>query len=279
MDTRIARAVRRCTTSLVLAGLSGTMGAAQAVPLSFSASGSNPAGIQATVDAFRADLGAVNANVTGSFVTGRREINWDGVPDALSSPFALPGNFFNSNSPRGVLLTTPGSGFQVSATAASGVTVRFGNIDASYSAEFQTFSPQRLFTAIGSNVTDVTFFVPGSTTPSRTRGFGAVFADVDLPSVTSLSFFDVNNVLLDTLFVPAGPNNGLSFLGADYGASVVSRVRITSGNAALGAPEGGNDLVVMDDFIYAEPVPEPGMVGLLVAGAIGLSLARRRRRV
>ena len=54
-----------------------------------------------------------------------------------------------------------------------------------------------------------------------------------------------------------------SFLGVDFGTAVVSRVRITSGNAALGPglTDGGiRDLVVMDDFIYGEPVtavPEP----------------------
>src|SRR5881227_3108569 len=120
-----------------------------AAPITFSASGSSPAGIQATVDAYRANLGTLNPNVAGSFGSGRREINWDGVPDALSAPNNLPANFFNVNSPRGVVLSTPGSGFQVSATAASGTPVNFGNIDASYTNTFSTFSAQRLFTPIG----------------------------------------------------------------------------------------------------------------------------------
>jgi hypothetical protein len=250
----------------------------EAAPVLFSGSGSNPAGIQATVDAFRADLGTLNANVVGSFGNGRREINWDGVPDALSAPNALPANFFNSNSPRGVLLTTPGSSIQVSATAASGTPVRFGNLNATYTNEFQTFSAQRLFTAVGSNALDVTFFVPGTSTPALTRGFGSVFTDVDLPNVTNLNFFDANNVSLGTFFAPAGPDAGLSFLGVDFGSAVVSRVRITSGNAALGSPESGNDLVVMDDFLFGEPVPEPGSLALLASGIIGLRVVSRRRR-
>ncbi|TMH07182.1 MAG: hypothetical protein E6H67_04310 [Betaproteobacteria bacterium] len=89
----------------------------------FSASSTSPAGIQSTVDAFRTSLGTLNPNVIGSFGSGRREINWDGVPDALSAPNNLPANFFNVNSPRGVIFSTPGTGFQVSANAASGTAV------------------------------------------------------------------------------------------------------------------------------------------------------------
>src|SRR6266700_4015559 len=100
--------------SMLFAAASATAG-----PVTFSASGANPAGIQATVDAFRTALGSLNPNVAGSFGTGRREINWDGVPDALSAPNNLPANFFNVNSPRGVVFATPGTGVQVSATAAS----------------------------------------------------------------------------------------------------------------------------------------------------------------
>src|SRR4051794_12163274 len=90
------------------------------VPTTFSfreATGANAAAIQSAVDAFRADLGTLNANTAGSVGSGRREINWDGVPDALAAPNALPANFFNTTSPRGAVFATTGSGFQVSANA------------------------------------------------------------------------------------------------------------------------------------------------------------------
>jgi hypothetical protein len=286
------RASRLALASAAIVALPVAIGpsAADAAPITFSASGANPAGIQTSVDAFRTDLGTLNANVAGSFGSGRREINWDGVPDALSAPNNLPANFFNVNSPRGTVFSTSGTGFQVSANAASGTPVEFGNINPTYPSLFQTFSSPRLFTALGSNVLDLNFFVPGSTTPALTRGFGSVFTDVDLANTTSLAFYDASNVLLDTFFVPPGQtaSESLSFFGADYGSNVVSRVRITSGNAALGPNEAGSlDLVVMDDFLYGEPVaatanvPEPGTMALLATGIIGLGLvgSRRRRRV
>jgi hypothetical protein len=262
------------------------MAAPQAAAITFSASGTSPAGILATVDAYRTDLGTLNANVAGSFGSGRREINWDGVPDALAAPNSLPANFFNLNSPRGVVFATPGTLVEVSANAGLSTAVRFGDINATYPNQFQTFSAQRLFTSIGSNIVDVNFFVPGSATTALTRGFGAVFTDVDIANTTSLTFFDAANASLGTFFVPTGtiPDASLSFLGVDFGSAVVSRVRITSGNAALGPTEGGGvDLVVMDDFLYGEPVagvPEPSTWAMLLLGfaAVGFMAYRRKLR-
>ena|ERR1700730_6743753 len=95
-------------------------GLAQAAPITFPASGPDAAAITPTVNAFRTDLGTLNPNVAGSFGTGRREINWDGVPANFSAPNLLPNNFFNVNSPRGAVFSTPGIGVEVSANAADG---------------------------------------------------------------------------------------------------------------------------------------------------------------
>ena len=260
-------------TSAVFAITSASAGV-----ITFSSSGVSSAAIQATVDSYRAALGTLNPNVAGSAGSGRREINWDGVPDAFSAPSNLPANFFNVNSPRGVVFSTAGSGFEVSGNA--GVApIEFDNINATYSSIFQTFSAQRLFTPISSNVMDVNFFVPGSGTASYTSAFGAVFTDVDLANATSLQFFDTNNVSLGTFFVPTF-NTGLSFLGIQFNAGErVGRVRITTGNAALGGLDSStNDVVVMDDFIYAEPaaVPEPATWTMMMFGAGVLAFTRRK---
>jgi hypothetical protein len=142
-----------------------------------------------------------------------------------------------------------------------------------------------LFTALNSPITDVSFFVPGSTTPAFTSGFGAVFTDVDVANTTSIQFFDAqNNPLGAPFFVPTA-NNGLSFLGVFFNAGEqIGRVRITSGNAALGAGINdlppATDLVVMDDFIYGEPsvaaVPEPSTWALLATGLASILIVRFR---
>jgi hypothetical protein len=150
-----------------------------------SAAGPDPDSIAPAVNAFRSALGANNGTAPGQQPGGRREISWDGGGAAANAAlFPTPmTNFAN----RGAVFTTPGTGFEISGQPSP----EFGDIDPSYPAIFTTFSSPRLFTAIGSNITDVNFFVAGTTTPARVNAFGAVFTDVDLPDSTSLEYFDV----------------------------------------------------------------------------------------
>jgi hypothetical protein len=273
------------TTSLLALAASGPAFGAAIV---FSGAGANPAAITPIRDAFRAQIGGGTvAGANGSFGGVRREINWDGVPDAFAAPNNLPANFFNANSPRGVIFSTPGTGFQVSANA--GVApVNFGNIDPSYSAVFAPFSVQRLFTPIGSNMMDVNFFVAGTNTPGTVSAFGAIFSDADLANATSIQFFDGSGKSLGTFLAPSTVGDqGLSFVGVAFNAGErIGRVRIITGNAALGTgviDQNGNprDLVVMDDFLYSEPlarVPEPASWALMIAG-FGLLGWRTRKRL
>ena len=252
----------------------------------FEAAGANPAAITPTRDAFRASVGGGTvAGANGSFGGLRREINWDGVPDMFSDPNALPANFFNVNSPRGVTFSTPGTGFLVSANAGAISPILFG-----FPNDFQVFSAQRLFSAVNSNITDVQFFLPGTSTATTTSAFGLVFVDVEVANSTRLDFFDLQNNLIFSRTALVGGNQGLTFLGGVANAGeLIARVRITSGantlvaNGSLG--NVNDDIVVMDDFLYAEPlaigaVPEPQSYALMLAG-LGLVgwVARRRKRV
>jgi hypothetical protein len=224
---------------------------------------------------FRADLGSPNnGNTPGTQPSGRREINWDGGGNAaLATTFPIPMTTFSN---RGAVFTTPGSGFEISGQPSP----EFGDINPTYPDIFTTFSSPRLFTALGSNIVDVHFTVPGTTdVQALSRGFGAVFTDVDKDGPSSLAFYDAADNLLAQFSVPAF-NNGLSFVGYSIDDPLIARVRITSGDTAVGPNDSTeNDVVVLDDFLYGEPepIPEPA-TWLLTGTAAALVLVRRLRR-
>lgn len=246
----------------------------------FTDSGATPGDISDTVNAFRAALGGANNGGTATnFADGRREINWDGAPDSVSDPNPFPGNFFNTGvSPRarGIEFTTDGDGFLLSATEASGQPIAF-----SMPNQFEPFSPERLFSAVNSNRTTAHFFLSADpTTAALSRGFGVVFTGNEADN-SGIQLYGLNGNLLDGALAPVSGVGGLSFVGIVYDTPLISFVDIVSGTALLVAnghvvpgPEG-NDIVVMDDFIYGEPqpVPVPGTLALLAASA----LATRRR--
>lgn len=233
-----------------------------AAPVVVTGAGATPDDIRAKVEEYRALLGAPdNGGTPGTQPSGHRSINWDGLTDEQSAPNLYEPNLFNDTKPpraRGAVLDTPGTGLMVSADGdnPSGASPRFGNIDDSYSNSFTTYSGERMFSPVGSNIADLTFFVPGTQTPAVVRGFGAVYADVDSDH-TAFEYFDINDRSLGAFATPIS-DNGLSFLGVAFAEPIVHRVRITYGTAALGKPDGpGNDVAVMDDFIYGEPQAAP----------------------
>lgn len=273
----------------------------------FSSVGADAAAIQGSVDAFRAALGANNglgacASPACLAGLGRREINWDAVPDAASSPNAFSGSFFNQSTGappgriRGARFNTPGS-FAVSADSDSDndgnpgpLAPEFGNLNPQSADQFAAFSAERIFGLLGTNTMDVLFDVAGSPgSAAKVRGFGVVFTDVEIANLTKLDFFDAQNQLLRTEFAQAFPFVGgdsfgsFSFVGVVFDAPLVARVHITSGDfdAAFVPVPGGaaSDAVAMDDFIYGEPtvVPLPPALLLLGASLMSLGWARRRR--
>lgn len=225
-------------------------------PPNFSVLATSGAGtaVADTLATFRTFLGdPANGANAGPLAAGHRQINWDGVPGGVTNVDNFAGDFFNVNSPRGLVMSTNGTGFRVSDND-------FSDVNPSYAAQFADFSPVRIFSPIGSNVLDIVFLVPGSQTPATVSGFGVVFSDVDLPDSTSVEYFDNNGQSLGRFFAPVQSGSNHSFLGVNYNNGLrVARVRITSGAAAIGAgvndvtAGGAFDLVVMDDFIYGEP--------------------------
>jgi hypothetical protein len=183
------------------------------------------------------------------------------VPDELAAPNFLPADFFNAATApraRGAIFSTPGTGVQVSADSdnPTATPVRFGHINPTYSATFATFSPERLFSPVGSNIVDLTFAVPGTSTRALVRGFGAVYTDIDTEH-TAFEYFDRNDRSLGQFRGPIA-NEGLSFLGVAFDQPIVARVRIQYGTVALGPNDSPqNDVAVMDDFIYGEPQAVP----------------------
>jgi hypothetical protein len=250
-DTQWIRYSVSLAVVLVLLNLNPMFG--QTPFVAYSAAGPDATSIAPVVNAFRNVLGTNNGNASGAQPGGRREINWDGGGDAaLATVFPNPMTNFNAPpTTRGAVFTGPAPNFEISGQNQP----RFGDLNVNYPGIFTTFSAPRLFTALGSNITDVRFFIPGTNTPSTVNAFGAVFTDVDLPESTSLEYFDVRGNSLGRAFVPPA-NAGLSFVGLIFSKERIGRVRITSGNTAPGpgANDGGSvDVVVMDDFIYGEP--------------------------
>lgn len=225
-----------------------------------TAAGATADDIRPKVEAFKQLLGGTdNGGEPGSKGSGFRTITWDGVPDELAAPNDYPADFFNANaSPRarGAVLKSPGTALMVSAKSGNPTNTlpRFGNLNPSYVDSFKTYSPERLFSPLGSNIVDLEFFVPGTSTPAVVRGYGAVYTDVDTDH-TAFEYFDAQGNSLGKYGTPIS-DKGLSFLGVVFPNVVVHRVRIEYGTVPLGPDDSAtNDVAVMDDFIYGEPQP------------------------
>lgn len=213
--------------------------------------------ITTAVADYRQLLGSLNANVVGEQPGGRREINWDAVPALVTNTNTFPADFFNqpvTGRARGAVFSTDGSGFRVSDND-------FFDVNPDYADEFNAFSPFKTFAAVGSNLSNVQFFVAGTNTRALSAGFGVVFSDVDEPGSAAINLIGADGRSYGEFFAPVCPE-GFSFVGVAFDAPVIARVEIKSGKGVLGSNladvsdrdhAGARDLVVMDDFIYGEP--------------------------
>ena len=213
--------------------------------------------INAKMNEFREILG-VQLNTAPGAVGGHREINWDGVPPELVNK-ALPGDFFNptgagalASRQRGLIYGSPSGEFRVSTT-------NFAEVNAGAANQFSVFSGDKSFANISSSLWDSEFQVAGQDVAATVKGFGAVFADVDLDNTTFLEFFH-DDKSLGKYYVPAkSGGSNFSFLGVYFKNEKVTRVSVGhDGKLNEGQNDisngGTRDLVVLDDFLYDEPI-------------------------
>jgi hypothetical protein len=160
----------------------------------------------------------------------------------------------------------------------------FTDVNPNAAGLFTPFSSPNIFAmANGENTIDMSFVVPtgnnGTPVPAVTRGFGAIFLNVE-QSGSSIEYFD-GQQSLGSFPVPVGTQGQPEFLGELFPNAVVTNVRLTLGNSSLfdfngvmvtpgGDNIAPNNLVATDDFDYAEPVAASS-IPPTISGAAGVA--------
>jgi len=241
------------------------------VPQQFSAVGT--ANVTSTIADFKTAIGGADVTTqAGPQASGFRTINWDGV--------TLTGNDFGGPPNTTVISSGKTVGIPLNRFQARGVFFDevyavsgdgFTSVNPGAANLFPAFSTANTFAMFNDNTIEFDFVTPTATgaapSPAATRGFGAVFLNVELPNTTSIEYF-AGGKSLGKFFAPVGAQAQPEFLGELFNAPVVTSVTITLGTDALFSfdgtnfqagsgdnPGGNHNIVVTDDFIYAEPKP------------------------
>ena len=262
------------------------------------------AGATAALDAFRTAIGGAKNTAPAPQSGGRREINWDGVKldgtDVGPNTTVVDPNktviididrFKN----QGTLFADP---YSVSGDG-------FASVNPASAGQFPAFSPNNTFVMFDPNAGQFndrfigeSFNLAGSTTAAGTRGFGAIFIDVEDAASSSIEYFGRdtkgNQVSLGTFAVPVGASGEPQFLGVLFDSPFITDVNLTVGTNALFSFDGtgfqsfgaenlalGIDLATTDDFIFAEPtqaaaIPTPDTLALTLSGLSLLGWRSRR---
>jgi hypothetical protein len=245
-------------------------------PIVFSGAGT--ANATAQFAAYKAAIGGVDNANNGPQTSGFRTINWDGV--GLG---ATDGTFTNEVITANHTVGIPLNRFQQRGMFFNDI---YAVTDTSFTTEnpglqpptqFPPFSGTKIFAMFNDNSIDFHFVQPSAPTTTQqaaaTRGFGAIFLDVEKDNTTSVQYFH-GDTLLGTYFVPSTTSTQPSFLGVLFDNPVVTSVTLTLGDGVLfsfdgttvtpGAPDlsisGTTDQVATDDFVYPEPVPVTGLM-------------------
>jgi len=139
-----------------------------------------------------------------------------------------------------------------------------GNLTAFINAGGTTPNALALNNALGSQI-DLTFVLPGTSTPATTNGVSILFFDTEVGSTLgTIQAFDANNGLLatQTMITPASKGATLH-----VSAPAIAWVRFSV----------DNDGAALDNLVFPTPVPEPAAAALFVfgLGALGILAIRR----
>jgi hypothetical protein len=282
--------------AVVAAGAWGLVGAAYAdlplspgnpvvpgTPTTFSGVGgtNTSGGAFAALSAFKAAIGGAKNTAPSPQVAGFRVITWDGVTldgtdfggdtivIVLGKTVGIPIDRFAS---QGVVFE------EVYAVAGDGFVAANPNV----AGRFPAFSPANTFAMFNDNSIGFRFALAATPTttpePAATRGFGAVFRNVQLANTTSIEYFN-GAVSLGKFFAPTSTQGTAEFLGVLYGSPIVTSVTIICGSDTVFSFDGttvvsgGTDnppthnLVVTDDFVYPEPTTAANAIPAIVATA------------
>jgi len=252
-------------------------------PTQFNGVGGNNTSVTAgsannALTSFEAAIGGANngANPPPK-PNGFRVITWDGV--------ALDGTDFGGSTTvivNGKVVGIPLNRFEergvffeeiyaVSGPASASDQSTFSSVNGNVLGLFPAFSPTKTFAMFNDNTIGLSFVLAGAHTttpvPAATRGFGAIFLNVRLANTTSIEYFNGARSL-GKFFAPVGTAGQAEFLGVLFATPIVTSVQIVCGTDALFTFDGvhftgtttdnpgtNHNLVVTDDFVYAEPVP------------------------
>jgi hypothetical protein len=287
------RAIGPLAVLLALLGPPASVGAALSpgnpvtvgVPLTFSGVGGTNAsgGAHSALSAFEAAIGgANNGGNPPPQMGGFRTINWDGV--------ALDGGDFGGNTV--VIATDKTVGIPLNRFESRGVFFEevyavsgdgFATVNPGAAGLFPAFSPSNTFAMFNDNSIDLRFVLAASpdTTPvpAATRGLGVIFRNVRTLNGTAIEYFN-GALSLGKFFVPVSASSGdAEFLGVLFDDPIVTNVTITCGTDTLFNFDGAtfsagstdspptHNLVVTDDFVYAEPTTAANAVPGITATA------------
>jgi hypothetical protein len=284
-------------TSVLDANLSQGDPVTEAPTQTFFGGGTSQPSAATALQRFEAAIGGVNNRATPAPQgSGFRTINWDGVrtdgTDAAAGPnstvvigsrtVGIPLDRFQTN---GVFF---GAVYAVSGDGFTQVNPSVGSATNPPNGLFPAFSAPNTFAMFNDNGIDFKFVVPSpdnsTIVSAATRGFGAIFINVELANTTTIQYFNGNN-LLDTESAPVGGKSNAVFVGALFRDQIVTRVVLTLGTDVIFSFDGttmrpgpvaddgvNHNLVVTDDWAFPEPAATAN--GLpIVTGAQGTTNA------